>query len=75
VCIGIGIDLGGSKIDGIAVGEAGEVSRVSAAKRSLGRVHAQVRRAYDANCFALSEAIDGAGPRRARGVRRDPRHR
>ena len=31
--------------------------------------------ANDANCFALSEATDGAAAGRRGGVRRDPRHR
>ena len=41
-------------------------------ERRLGRT---VRLANDANCFALSEAADGAGARCRRGLRRDPRHR
>ena len=41
-------------------------------ERALGR---EVRLANDANCFALSEATDGAARGRARRVRRDPRHR
>ena len=35
----------------------------------------EVRVENDANCFALSEAIDGAGAGSRRGVRRHPRHR
>ena len=35
----------------------------------------QVRLANDANCFALSEATDGAGCRSGQCVWRDPRHR
>ena len=38
----------------------------------LGR---EVRVTNDANCFALSEATDGAGAGRRRRLRRDPRHR
>ena len=34
-----------------------------------------VRLENDANCLALSEASDGAGGRRARRLRRDPRDR
>ena len=41
-------------------------------KQVLGRA---VRLANDANCFALSEASDGAGGRRRHRIRRDCRHR
>ena len=47
----IGIDLGGTKIEGIAIGDDGK-------ERLLDR---PLRFANDANCFALSEATDGAG--------------
>ena len=39
------------------------------------RLGRPVRLANDANCFALSEATDGAGGGRRRRVRRDPRDR
>ena len=39
------------------------------------RLGRPVRIANDANCFALSEAVDGAGRRRQGRVRRHPRHR
>ena len=50
--------------------------RPSAAAGSRARCSTvPVRLANDANCFALSEAERRRGRRRARGVRRDPRHR
>jgi predicted NBD/HSP70 family sugar kinase len=39
---------------------------------ALGR---EIRITNDANCFALSEASDGAGPTGHGGLRRDTRHR
>jgi fructokinase len=39
------------------------------------RLGREVRFANDANCFALSEALDGAGAGRGVVFGRDPRHR
>ena len=76
----IGIDLGGTKTEGIVMDEAGKIvlrERLSTPQtdgydailqsvytlvRDLEKILSRpIRIANDANCFALSEAIDGAG--------------
>jgi fructokinase len=74
--IGIGIPGAESRVTGLVKNANSTCLIGKPLKRDLEELlRREVRIANDANCFALSEAVDGAGAGASVGVRRDPRHR
>jgi fructokinase len=75
--VGVGIPGAESRASGLIKNANSTCLIGKPLKRDLEQaLRREVRLANDANCFALSEAVDGAGAgMQTGGVRRDPRHR